>query len=109
MPTIAGVSITLDNVRKFAPKVILHQNEVYLPCDIEFILQGSSLQIAPFLPGTSVNNPSQADLATNSGGENVLSLDSVDRHGFPPVDGAVNAPFYVAIQGAADGSFFDLT
>ena len=105
-PIIDGVMITLDNVRKFAPKVILHLNEVYLPCDIGFLLQGSTLT---FPSGSRIDHPSQADLAANPASENVLCLDRVDRHGFPLVNGAVDAPFYVAIQAANDASFFDMT
>ena len=104
--TIAGVLITVDNVRKFAPKIYLHLNEAYLPCDIEFCLQGASLRSPS---GLIVDNPSQSDLAANANSQNFISMDRVSPIGFPALGSLINAPYYVAIQAGPDGSFFDMT
>ena len=104
--TISGVLITVDNVRKFAPKMFLHLNEAYLPCDIEYCLQGASLRSPS---GMIVDNPSQSDLAANADPQNFISMDRVSPNGFPAPGNLINAPYYVAIQAGPDGSFFDMT
>src|SRR5829696_1829727 len=42
--TFNGVTVTMDQVSKFAPIVGLHAWEEYLPCSIDYILSHSTLR-----------------------------------------------------------------
>ena len=105
---INGLTVTMDQVARFAPLVTLHVAEPYLPCSIDELLATATLvdnsgAVAP------IQNPTQAELAEHHGENFRVDISPLFFGGRPlAADGTVTAPMYVAVQVPQDRSYVDL-
>jgi hypothetical protein len=104
--SINGLTLTLDQVARIAPVVLLHPDEAYLPCSAEYLLDKATLVDSD---GTQVHSPTQEDLQAHRATTARLHLDPGHYYGEPLADGnLVGAPMYVSAQVPTDRRFVDL-
>ena len=104
--TINGVTITLEQVVKFAPAILFHPDERYLPVSIDDLLATATLVDDSTTPPTTVLQPplTQAQLQSHSEDRYRLRLAASTYAGQP----LGQATMYVAPQVPSDGSYVDL-
>jgi hypothetical protein len=92
----------MTQVVQFAPVVYFHQLECFNPCNIEYLLQNSTLHIG----NQSFVRPDQQTLESNPG----VTRDPADYLDLTggPTSGSVSPPMYVCVQVPSDASFVDL-
>jgi hypothetical protein len=101
------VTVTLQDVARFAPQVRLHPQEPYLPCSMDYLMQHSTLvdgrrQVVKA-------SPQACDLYYHREGHYALDI-SVEAFGGQPLQqNRVRAPMYTAVRVPADGTYVDVT
>ena len=88
---------------RFAPQVVLHSDETYLPTSMEDLLDGAS-----FVDPTGRAVPTAAGALRASQGTLRLAERWARGTPWPALGRRIEAPMYLAVQPAADGSWVDL-
>lgn len=106
--TINGITITLDDVARFAPIVTFHRDEQYFPLSIEYLAQNCDILRAD--GSTYAVQPSLSTLASETDASMYLALYPAAINGVPPdTNNNITVPMYVCPQVPADASYVDLT
>lgn len=100
MPVTADSAISLDVVKKYAPLLQFHPNEIFFPCSIEYLLQGSILRDHNN-DKWGIPNPTQADLQQYNEDHYYVDINPAQYHGMF-TSRKITAPMYYAVQAFTD-------
>ena len=110
---MAASSVPIDFIRQHCPVVVFHESEQFFPCSVEHLLKNSTLlQRSRQEDGREfhVGDPSLAELAEYNNTDQLdhfLEISPTQYSGHAPVDGAIDAPMYVAVVNV-DDAFVDI-
>ena len=104
---VNGMLITAEDAALFAPVLLIHPGEHFLPTSIEYMLEGSD--IIDTQGNVRVRHPTQLDMWSFRDPQFRLNIHPDHFAGQSPgVGNRIVAPMYVAIQVPADHSYVDL-